>query len=76
MLEQRAKEMAEKFFDIPIAMTVLDGKVYGAYIGDWKPYTIPATAAVAVLAIETKLFNYSQPGQIDGKLVTWWMNKR
>jgi len=71
-----AQAMAGKFLDIPIAMTVLDGKVYGAYIGNWKPYTIPADFATASLAIEMGLFKPEKPGDIDGKPVQWWMNKR
>jgi hypothetical protein len=69
--------MVEQFRDIPIAVTVLGGKVYGAYIGNWEPYELTAyVAADAALAIETGLFNDSQPGEIDGKPVTWWRNKR
>jgi hypothetical protein len=76
-----AQQMAKKFYDIPIAVTVLfdpaGAKVYGAYIGDWKPYELPAySPLVATLAIEMGLFNDSTPGEINGEPVTWWRNKR
>lgn len=72
-----AHRMAENFRDIPIAMTVLDGKLYGAYIGNWKPYDLPAyDPMVASLAIEMGLFNEQQPGEIGGKAVIWWRNSR
>jgi len=71
-----AQEMARKFFDIPIAMTVLNGKVYGTYIGDWKPYTIPADFTTASLALEMGLFTPMHDGEIDGQPVKWWMNRR
>lgn len=72
-----ARRMAAEFFDIPIAVTVLDGKVYGAYIGNWEPYELPAyDPMVAGLADAMGLFAHSQPGEIDGKPVVWRMNKR
>ncbi len=76
-----AQKMAKEFFDIPIAVTVLfdpaGAKVYGAFVGNWEPYELPAyTPMVATLAIEMGLFNDSQPGKINGESVTWWMNKR
>ena len=71
-----AQAMAGKFYDIPIAMTVLNGKVYGAFIGNWKPYTLPADVAVASLAIEMGLFKPEQDGEIEGTPVKWWMNRR
>ena len=74
--QEKAQVMAGKFLDIPIAMTVLEGKVYGAFIGNWKPYTIPADAATATLAIELGLFKPETTGEIDGKPVQWFMNKR
>jgi hypothetical protein len=71
-----ARRMAAEFFDIPIAVAVLDGKVYGAYIGNWEPYDLKYEPMVAVLAIEMGLFNVSQPGEIGGKPVVWWRNRR
>jgi hypothetical protein len=72
-----ARRMAAEFYDIPIAVTVLDGKVYGAYIGNWEPYELTAyDPMVAGLANMMGLFNYSQPGEIGGKSVVWRMNKR
>jgi len=71
-----AQEMARKFLDIPIAMTVLNGKVYGTYIGNWKPYTIPADFATASLALEMGLFTPTRDGEIDGQPVKWYMNRR
>jgi hypothetical protein len=72
-----ARRMAEQFYDIPIAVTVFGDKVYGAYIGNWKPYELTAyTPMIATLAIEMGLFSNSQPGEIDGKEVTWWRNRR
>jgi hypothetical protein len=70
--------MADQFYDIPIAMTVLDDKVYGVYFGgDLPPYELPVyPPMVATLAIEMGLFNDSQPGEVHGKPVTWWRNKR
>lgn len=72
-----AQRMAQRFYNIPIAVTVLDGKVYGAYFGNWKAYDLPAyDPMVATLAIEMRLFNDSRIGEIDGKQVTWWINRR
>jgi len=74
--QEKARVMAGKFYDIPIAMTVLDGKVYGAFIGNWKPYAIPADVATATLALEMGLFKLEKEGEIDGKPVQWMMNRR
>jgi len=72
-----AQQLAQKFYDIPIAMTVLDGKVYAAYIGDWKAYDLPYTdPVVAQSAIEQGLFNKQETGEIAGKPVTWYRNVR
>ncbi len=71
-----ARRMAEKFIDTPIAMTVFEGKVYGAYIGNWKPYVIQYEPMIATLAIEMGLFNKSEAGEIDGKPMTWWRSVR
>jgi hypothetical protein len=72
-----ARRMAEKFYDIPIAVTVFEGKTYGAYIGNWAPYEIPAyQPMIATLAIQMGLFNDQTPGDIAGKPVVWWRNKR
>jgi hypothetical protein len=72
-----ARQMAKAFYDIPIAVTVLDGKTYGAYIGNWKPYELPAhQPMIAALAIEMGLFKPERDGEIDGKPVKWWMNRR
>lgn len=71
-----AQRMAEKFLDIPIAMTVLDGKVYGAYIGNWEPYVLPAyEPMIATLAVEMGLFKLECDGEVDGAPVKWWMNR-
>jgi len=71
-----AIRMAEQFLDIPIAMTVLDDKVYGAYIGNWEPYELTAyQPMVATLAIEMGLFKPERDGEIDGKPVKWRMNR-
>ena len=72
-----ARRMAEKFYDIPIAVTVFNGKTYGAYIGNWAPYELPAyEPMIATLAIQMGLFNKSEMGEIGGKSVTWWRNVR
>jgi hypothetical protein len=72
-----AQRMAEEFHDIPIAMTVLNGKVYGAYIGNWEPYELPAyEPRVANIAIGLGLFKTEALGEIDGEPVKWWRNKR
>jgi hypothetical protein len=71
-----AQRMAKQFHDIPVAMTVLDGKVYGAYIGNWQPYPLQHEPMIAILAIQMNLFNDQTPGEIDGKPVIWWRNKR
>lgn len=72
-----ARRMAEQFYNIPIAMTVLDGRVYGAYIGNFEPYDLPAyDADVASLAIQMRLFNDTYVGEIGGTPVIWWMSKR
>ena len=73
-----ARRMAEKFYDIPIAVTVFDGKTYGVYIGNWSaPYDLPAyEPMIATLAIQMGLFNEQTPGEIAGQPVTWWRNKR
>jgi hypothetical protein len=71
-----ALRMAQDFRDIPIAIAVLDGKVYGAYIGNYEPYDLKYDPIVATMAIETGLFNDQTPGEVNGKPVTWWRNKR
>jgi hypothetical protein len=72
-----ARRMVEKFYDIPIAVTVFEGKTYGAYIGNWAPYELPAYAPmIAMLAISMGLFKDQTPGEIAGKPVVWWRNKR
>lgn len=72
-----AHRMAEKFYDIPIAVTVLDDKVYGAYIGNWQPYELNSyQPMVATLAFEMGLFKSERDGEVNGVAVTWWMNKR
>ena len=72
-----ARRMAEKFYDTPLAMTVLDGKVYGAYIGNWQHYDLPAyQPMIATLAMQMGLFKVERQGEIDGKVVYWWMNRR
>ena len=72
-----ARRMAEKFYDIPIAVTVYDGKTYGAYIGNWAPYELTAyQPMIATLAIQMGLFNDQTPGEIAGQPVVWWRNKR
>ncbi len=76
-----AQRMAKEFYDIPIAVTVLHdsagAKVYGAYIGNWKPYELPAySPMVAALAIQMGLFKPVGDSEIDSKPVKWWMNKR
>jgi hypothetical protein len=69
-----AQKMAKEFHNIPIAMTVFEGKVYGAYIGNMQPYTLKHDPSSATLAIELGLFNNTLPGKIDGKDVTWYRN--
>jgi len=72
-----ARRMAEQFHDIPIAVTVLDDKVYGAYIGNWEPYELTAyQPMVATLAIEMGLFKPERDGEIGGLPVKWWRNRR
>lgn len=71
-----AEVMAGKFLGMSVAMTVLNGKVYGTRIGNWKPYSLPAEAATALLAIELGLFKPFCDGEIDGQPVQWWMNRR
>ena len=73
-----ARRMAEQFYDIPIAMTVLGDKVYALYLNNvYGPYELTAyTPMVATLAIEMGLFNDSQPGELEGKPIMWWRNKR
>lgn len=72
-----AQRMAEKFYDTPLAVTVFEGKTYGVYIGDWKPYELTAyQPMIAMLAIQMGLFNQATQGEIDGKSVTWWRNVR
>jgi len=71
-----ALRMAEQVYDIPIAVTVLDGKVYGAYTGTWQPYELATyDPAVAALAIEMGLFQPERDGEIGGKPVKWWTNR-
>lgn len=69
-----AQRMAKQFHNIPIAVTVFEGKVYAAYIGNWEPYTVKYDPTAAALAIELGLFNNTLPGKIDGKDVTWYRN--
>jgi hypothetical protein len=72
-----AQRMADKFYDIPIAVAVIDGKCYGAYIGNWEPYELPAyDPMVATLAFEMKLFNDTYLREFNGQRVMWYMNKR
>ena len=72
-----ARRMAEKFYDTPLAVTVFEGKTYGAYIGNWMPYDLPAyQPMIAQLAIQMGLFNNQTPGEIEGQPVVWWRNVR
>lgn len=72
-----ARRMAQKFYNIPIAVTVFEGKCYGAYIGNYEPYDLPAyDPMIATLAIQMGLFNDTKIGEINGKRVTWYLNRR
>lgn len=71
-----ANKMSDGFLNIPIAVTVLDGKVYGAYTGNWEPYGLPNyDPEVVTLAINMGLLQAEREDEIGGKPVTWWMNR-
>jgi hypothetical protein len=72
-----AQKLADAFYNIPIAVAVIDGKTYGAYIGNWEPYELPHyDPMIATLAFEMKLFNDVYLREHNGARVTWYMNKR
>ena len=75
-LLERAKKFAADFYNIPIAVTVHGGNVYGAYIGNWEPYDLRFDPMEAQHAIEMGLFTVEREGELNGFPVKWWMNRR
>jgi hypothetical protein len=74
--EEAAKKFAADFYNIPIAVTVHGGNVYGAYIGNWEPYDLRFDPMAAQQAFEMGLFTVEREGELNGFPVKWWMNRR
>lgn len=75
--EKQAVDLVKEFYDIPVAVTVVKGSAFGAYIGNLdNPYALEHDPQVLQLAIDKGLFNTQMPGEFRGQQITWWMNKR